>query len=316
MVASPLPSTVVSSGLQVSLWGERAAEFFQFQYGFVIRAVIAAAIVAACCGVIGVFLVLRRMSLLGDATGHATLPGVAIAFLITGSKDLPALLLGALVTAVLAALTTAWLARRRDSRPDAAVAISLASFFALGVVLFSVVQRSETGSQAGINSFLFGNATGISTPQLVLLCATSVVVIGFVTLFFRPLSIRTFDQAFAQSAGIRTAVLDIFFIFFVSIAVVVAIECVGVILVSAMLITPASAALFSVQKLNRVCILAALIGALSGFFGVFLSYLQEGFSSGPMIVLVATLIFALAFLFGPKHGLVARRLRRWRDAHG
>lgn len=308
-------STLIAKGMQTHLWGARAAEFFRFEYDFVIRAVIASAVVAACCGVIGVFLVLRRMSLLGDATGHATLPGVAIAFLITGSKSLTGLLLGALGTAILAALTTAWLSRRRDSRPDASVAIVLAGFFALGVVLFSIVQRSATGAQAGVNHFLFGNATGITTPQLWLLAITSLVVMMFVALFYRPLALRTFDQAFAQSAGVRTGLLDLFFIILIAVAVVVALECVGVILVSAMLITPASAALLVSNRLNRVCLLSALFGAASGFFGVFLSYLQEGFSSGPMIVLVATFIFVVLLVISPRHGIIARALARRKPVH-
>jgi manganese/zinc/iron transport system permease protein len=279
---------------------QRAVEFFSFQYDFAINALLSSMLVGAVCAVVGAFLVLRGMSLLGDATGHATLPGVCAAFVLIGTKQMGMLLVGALVSAFLAAILVGVLSRGSRSRPDAAIGVVLSVFFGIGIVMLSYIQNSPTAAQAGLQSFLFGNAAGVSREQLYMLAAISAVLIAGVGVFFRPLAVATFDPTFARSIGVPTRLVHYGLLAALSVAVVVSIQAVGVVLVSAMLIIPPSAALFLTKRLPRALVLAGVIGMASGALGAFFSYLWEGVATGPAMVLVAGALFAVAFVFGSR----------------
>jgi manganese/zinc/iron transport system permease protein len=278
----------------------RALEFFSFQYDFAINALVASMLVGAVCAVVGAFLVLRGMSLLGDAAGHATLPGVCAAFVLVGAKEMGALLAGALVSAFGAALLVGVISRGPRTRPDAAIGVVLSVFFGIGIVMLSYIQNSPTAAQAGLESFLFGNAAAVSRQQLYVLGAVSLALIAAVGVFFRPLAVATFDPLFARSIGVPTRLVHFGLLGGLSLAVVVSIQAVGVVLVAAMLIIPPSTALFLTRKLPRVLIFGGLIGMVSGALGAFASYLWEGVATGPAMVLVAGIIFAAALVFGPR----------------
>jgi manganese transport system permease protein len=278
----------------------RAVEFFSFQYEFAVNALLSSMLVGAVCGVVGAFLVLRGLSLLGDATGHATLPGVCIAFLLVGAKEINALLIGALAAGFVAALLVGFLARGRRARPDAAIGVVLSVFFGLGIVLLSYIQNSPTAAQSGLQSFLFGNAAGVSRTQLWVLTGITVVLLSAVVVFYRPLMVSIFDATFARSIGVSTRAVEYGLLAALSVAVVVSIQAVGVVLVAAMLIIPASAALFMSARLPRVLVWAGIFGAVSGALGAFASYIWEGVATGPAMVLVAGAIFGLALVFGPR----------------
>ncbi|QDG54495.1 metal ABC transporter permease [Persicimonas caeni] len=284
---------------------DRAAEFFTFQYDFAINALMSSMFVGAVCAVVGAFLVLRGMSLLGDATGHATLPGVCAAFVFVGAKETGALLTGALVSAFVAALLVGLISRSNRSRPDAAIGVILSVFFGIGIVMLSYIQNSPTAAQSGLQSFLFGNAAGVSREQLYVLGGISAALIAGVAVFFRPLAVATFDPVFARSIGVPTRAVHYGLLGALSLAVVVSIQAVGVVLVSAMLIIPPSAALFLTKRLPRALVFAGFIGVASGALGAFVSYLWEGVATGPAMVIVAGLFFALAFVFGSR-GVLGR----------
>jgi manganese/zinc/iron transport system permease protein len=284
---------------------QRATEFFSFQYDFAINALVSSMLVGAVCAVVGAFLVLRGLSLLGDATGHATLPGVCAAFALIGAKQMGVLLTGALISAFLAAILVGVISRGSRSRPDAAIGVVLSVFFGIGIVMLSYIQNSPTAAQAGLQSFLFGNAAGVSREQLYVLGAVSAVLIAGVGVFFRPLAVSTFDPTFARSIGVPTKLVHYGLLAALSVAVVVSIQAVGVVLVSAMLIIPPSAALFLTKRLPGVLALAGVIGAVSGALGAFSSYLWEGVATGPAMVLVAGAFFLAAFVFGPR-GILGR----------
>lgn len=278
----------------------RAVEFFSFQYDFTINALIASMLVGALCAVVGSFLVLRGMSLLGDAAGHATLPGVCAAFVVVGAKEMGALLIGALVSAFIAALLVGVISNKPRTRPDAAIGVILSVFFGIGILMLSYIQNSPTAAQAGLDSFLFGNAAAVSREQLYGLGVVSVVLIAAVAIFFRYLAVATFDPVFARSIGVPTRAVHYGLLGALSIAVVFSVQAVGVVLVAAMLIIPPSTALFLTKKLSRVLFIGAVLGVVSGGMGAFASYLWAGVATGPAMVLCAGFFFSVALVFGPR----------------
>ncbi len=290
-----------------SVLGDRAAEFFELRYEFVINALLATSAVGLVCGVVGTFLVLRGLSLLGDAAGHATLPGVCAAFLITGAKTLPVLLTGALVSSGVSALAVTAFSRGRRVRPDAAIGIALTVSFAIGVCLLSIVQRSPAATQSGISDFLFGNAAGITRRQVVFLGATSAAILTATLVFHRALVLSVFDPNHARALGIPVRIVEGSLVVGMSLCVVVGIQCVGVVLVAAMLIIPASTGRLIANTVVGVMLSAAVVGVLSAWGGVFVSFLGEGLSTGPTMVLCAAFFFVVALLFGPQGGLLRRR---------
>ncbi|MBA2663027.1 MAG: metal ABC transporter permease [Bradymonadaceae bacterium] len=296
--------------IDTSIYAQRAAEFFSFRYAFALEALGASILVGAICALVGTFLVLRGMSLIGDATGHATLPGVCVAFLLVGAKSMGALLAGALVSALAAALLIGVISRGPRTRPDAAIGIVLSVFFGFGIVLLSYIQNSPTGAQSGLGGFLFGNAAGISRDQLIALLATSLGLGALVGVFYRPLKLTVFDEGFARSIGIPTSLVQMALLSALAVCVVISIQAVGVVLVAAMLIIPPSAALFLSKRLGHVLLFAMLVGAVSGALGAFLSYMAEGVATGPAMVLVAAALFLGALFFGPRGGVVPSWVRR------
>ncbi len=271
--------------------GARALSFFD--YGFAVDGLLAGLLVGTMCGLVGVFMALRRLALIGDATGHAALPGVCAAFLLTGSKSVPILLAGALVSGLAANAAIAWLETRPRTRPDASIGVVLSVAFGIGVVLLGEAQASPTGAQAGLSAFLFGSVAAVSRGQVVALFGCATVSVLFVALFRRPLTIAIFDPAFARSAGITVTRYESALLLALAIAVVVSVNTVGVVLVAAMLVIPPSAALLVTRRIPAALGCAAGIGAFSGASGAFLSFLVPGLSSGPAMVLVASVIFAL-----------------------
>ena len=300
------------------MYWERVWEFFSFQYEFMAYALGASVVVGVVCGLVGTFLVLRGLSLVGDAIGHSTLPGVAVAFLIVGHQSPLALLLGALGSAVLAAFTVGIFSRGSRVRSDAAIGIVLSVYFGIGIVLLAYIQSSPTGAQAGLSQFLFGNAAAITREQFFGLLGVGAVLVGAVLLFLRPLILVVFDEGFARSLGMKTSLVEIGLLGALSIAVVISIQAVGAILVAAMLIIPPSAGRLLSGDIRWVMVASVSIGAVSGALGAMFSYVFEGVATGPAMVLVATGFFLVALLFGAQGGLLsefrtrsrAKRVRR------
>lgn len=291
------------------IW-QRFVELASLEHTFALDALAASLLVGVVCGVIGTFLVLRGLSLLGDAVGHATLPGVCAAFLFTGGKAAMALLAGALISGIGAAGAVAGLSRGPRTRPDAAIGIVLTAFFGLGIILLTAAQDSPTGAQAGLNTYLFGNAAGIERAQLVRLAILGGILLLGVALAWRPLSIATFDEEFAHSIGIPVRAAHIGLLVGLAVAVVVSIEAVGVVLVAAMLIIPPTSAFYLSSRLKTVALLSGLIGGASGVLGATASYIFEGVSTGPAMVLFAGFFFVVASVLGPRRGALVTLLRR------
>lgn len=269
-------------------------------------------------GIIGCFAVLRRRSLVGDAVAHAALPGVWVAFMLAGSRNLSILLTGALVAGVVAATTIAFIKARSRVREDAAIALVIGSFFGLGIVLSTSLQKRTDASQAGLDGFIFGKAASMVAADARLIAIISLIVLAAVALLYKEFKLLCFDRGMSQSIGRPVAVLDLLIMGLICLCTVAGLPAVGIVLMVALLIAPGVAARCWTERLSVMLMLAGVFGAVSGAFGTALSAvlpmpastLSRGWPTGPMIVLVAGAIFGLSVLFGAKRGVVPDFVRR------
>lgn len=270
-------------------------------YPFMLRGLLAAVIVGVVCAVVGSFMVLRGMAFFGDALSHTVLPGLALGYLIHGRASGPLFWWG-LGTAVLASVSIGGLSKRAQIKEDAAIGIVFAGMFALGIALISTV-RSYT---VDLSHFLFGNVLGVSWDDVLLTAGFGFVVLVVVILFYKEFLITSFDPTLAATQRLPVGVFYYLMLILIAIAIMVALQTVGVALMLAMMVTPATTAFLLTRRLPSMMVVAAALGALSGVIGLYFSYYVE-MASGAAIVLVATLFFLLAFLFAPGRGILWRR---------
>lgn len=275
-----------------------------FQYEFIQRALIASLMVGISCGLIGTYIMLRRLSLIGDALAHAVLPGVVIGFMIAGKGAL-SLFIGALTAGILTSILISFVERNSKIKEDTSIGIIFTGAFALGILLVSQLKQVHID----LSSYLFGDVLGVSDSDLILSSLITAVIIVSVVLFYKQLLVTSFDPTMAHIIGISTAVVHYFLMTLLSMSIVAGLQSVGVILIIAMLITPPATAYLITDKLKKLLLLSCLFGVMSSVIGLYLSY-HLNFASGASIVLVSVLFFALAFLFSPKEGLVIKSYRR------
>jgi ABC-type Mn2+/Zn2+ transport system permease subunit len=265
-------------------------------YGFIVRALIAAVAVGIVCSVLGTYIVLRGMAFLGDALAHTILPGVVIAFLLGWP-----LAVGALVMGLLTALGIGALSGQGMVKEDTAIGIIFAGSFALGVALLSTVGNYTVD----LTHFLFGNLLGVSTADLWTILVLGGAVLLLIVLFYKEFLVISFDLTLAKTLRLPTTFLRYLLLVLLAVTIVVALQVVGIALIMAMLVTPAASASLLTRRLPSMMIVSAIIGAVSGAIGVYGSYYLN-VASGPAVVLVATFIFLLVFLFAPGRGLAWR----------
>lgn len=271
-----------------------------------------AACLGVCCGLLGSFILVRRLALVGDALSHAVLPGVALGFLWNLTKDPVAIFIGATLAGLLGTVTVSLIRETTAIKEDSALGMVLAGFYGLGICLFTMIQNLPGGNKAGIDKYLFGQAAALSGGDVTLMLVVTVVTLVTVVLFYKELLVSGFDPGFAGASGFPVRLLHHLVMLLLAFAVVVALQAVGVVLVSAMLITPAATAYLLTDRFHRMLALAAVFGLVAGFLGVFFSFLGNSLPTGPFMVLAATLVFVIAFLAGPRHGLLPRVWRRIR----
>jgi ABC-type Mn2+/Zn2+ transport system permease subunit len=269
-------------------------------YPFMTRGLTAALIVGVVCPILGTYIVLRGMAFLGDALAHIMLPGVVLAFLL----GLP-LSLGALVVGVLAALSIGALTRRRQIREDAAIGVVFAGAFALGIALLSLQQSYAVD----LSHILFGNLLGVSDRDLWLAGGLGLIALIGVGAFYKEFLVLSFDPVLASTLRLPVGLLQNILLVLIALAIVASIQAVGVALVLAMLVTPASAAYLVARRLPLMMALGTAIGGISAVVGLYLSYYWN-VASGPAIVLVETAIFLLIFVLAPGRGAVLRGILR------
>ncbi len=266
-------------------------------YAFFQRALVAAAIVGVVCAVVGCYMVLRGLAFMGDAISHSAFPGVVAAYLL----KVP-FYLGAVVAAVGTALLIGRISRRANLRGDTVIGVLFAGMFALGVFLFSTI-RNYVGDLFG---FLFGEILAISPTDLLALSILAAIVLAIVAVLWKELLYATFDPLGAAASGLRVGLLDDLFLALIAMTIVVSLQAVGIILVVAMLVTPAATAQLLTQRFGRLMAIAAAIGAVAPIVGLYLSFWLNT-ASGATIVLVETGVFLIVLVVGPRTGWLRRR---------
>jgi ABC-type Mn2+/Zn2+ transport system permease subunit len=265
-------------------------------YEFFVRALLAAALVGLVCAVVGSYMILRGLSYMGDAISHAAFPGVVAAYLVNGP-----FYLGAAVAAVLTALAIGWIGRRARLRSDTIIGVLFAGMFGLGVLMFSAIP-TYVGDLFG---FLFGDILGISVMDLVALAVLGGLVLLVVAALWKQFLYATFDPLGAGASGLRVVALDYLFLALIATTIVVSLQAVGIILVVAMLTTPAATAQLLTVRFGRLMALAAIVGIGTAIGGLYASYFLD-VASGATIVVLQTLLFLAVLVFGPRTGLLAR----------
>lgn len=268
------------------------------QYGFMQRSLVIAIIVGLLCAIVGSYLMVQRLALLGDAISHSVLPGLAIAFIIGAN-----IFLGAFIAGVASTMAIAWIRTRSPIKEDAAMGIVFSAFFALGITLITIIQKDN---KIDLNHFLFGNILGVNSDEVrdTAIIASFVLLVIFV--LYKELLFYTFDPLGAQAAGLPVNQLNFGLMLLIALTIVASMKAVGVILVLSLLITPGATAYLLVKRLHEVMILGAVIGIISSISGMYLSYFFN-LPSGPAIVLVVSGLFILALLFSPSYGIFTRK---------
>jgi manganese/iron transport system permease protein len=261
---------------------------------FMVRALLAMLMVSLVCAVVGSFVVVRGMAFIGDGLAHASFGGVAIAFALGGS-----IYLGAAVGAVLTALAIGFVSRRAALKFDTAIGIMFVGAFALGILIMS----RQQGYVVDLTSFVFGNVLGVDRSDLVLIAAIGALVLVLVAAFYKELLFTSYDPTMAAASGLPVAIVQYGLLGLLGLTIVIAVKAVGIVLVVAMLVTPAATAQLLVQRLQLMMAVGAVVGALSSLIGLYLSY-HADLAASAAVVLTATCFFLVAFLFSPRSGIL------------
>jgi manganese/iron transport system permease protein len=269
-------------------------------YGFMQRGLLAALMVGAVCAVMGTFVVLKGLAFIGDAVSHAAFPGLVIAYLVGAP-----LYLGGSIAALATALSIAWVSRRGQLRFDTAVGVLFAGTFAFGVLMFSTIK----GYAGDLLGYLLGNVLGITGADLVQLAGLGLLVLGAVLLLRKELLYATFDPQGARVSGLPVGFLEYLLLGLLGVTIVVSIQAVGIIMVVAMLVTPAATAQLLVTRFSRLVVIAIGVAVVSALAGLYVSFYWN-VASGATIVLFETLFFVLALVLGPRTGLLRGQPQR------
>jgi len=323
---------------------ELSEYFSQLFSDYTLRTItLGTAILGAICGMLGSFAVLRKQSLLGDAISHAALPGIAIGFLIREYQIDPlekmnilemffnkivtaiqwlldlfgggtnTLLIGALISGVLGTFLIRGIINRTHLKTDTALGLVLSLFFGFGILLLTFIQKQPNANQAGLDKYLFGQAATLVESDVVLMASVTGVCLVILLLFWKEFKILLFDADYTKTLGFNTRFIDVLITFFIVLAIVLGLQTVGVVLMSAMLLAPAAAARQWTNKLSVMIVLAAIFGAFSGVFGTAISASQNNLSTGPVIVLVAGVFVAFSFIFSPGRGILFKQIRVYKN---
>ncbi len=258
---------------------------------------------------LGSFAVLRKQSLLGDAISHAALSGIAIAFLLTGAKDTNVLLLGALISGLIGTFWIRGIIKKTHLKSDTALGLILSLFFGFGILLLTFIQKQPNANQAGLDKYLFGQAATLVESDVWMMAIITGICLFVLLLFWKEFKILLFDADYTKTLGFNTKTIDILITSFIVLAIVLGLQTVGVVLMSAMLLAPAAAARQWTNSLSVMVFLSAMFGAFSGVFGTAVSATQNNLSTGPVIVIIASVFVLVSFIFSPSRGLLFKQIR-------
>lgn len=278
--------------------------FFSFQDPNIRYVVGGSVLLAVSSALVGCFTFLKKKALVGDAVAHAVLPGVCLSFILSGTKNPIYLIIGAFITGWLSLILIDVISRKSKIKEDTAIGLILSVFFGVGILLLTMIQHSGNAAQTGLNSFLFGKAAALIGFDLVVFSLISFFLLFCVLFLYKEFTLISFDEHFAQSIGFPVKRLELALTTLTVLAVVTGIQAVGVVLMAAMLITPAAAARFWTDKLKVMLLLAAIFGALSGVSGAYISYVMPAMPTGPWIVMVISIIAISSFMLAPHRGIL------------
>lgn len=263
-------------------------------------------------GMLGSYAVLKKNSLIGDAISHAALPGIAIAFIITGTKSTPILLAGALIAGLLAAIWVRGIVENTPIKTDSALGVVLSVFFGFGMMLLTYIQKLPNSNQAGLENFIFGQATTLMKDDIYVIAIMGGISVIAVLLMWKELKIAAFDPQFATSIGYNVRLIEGIVMTLTVVVIILGLQTVGVVLMSALIIAPATAARQWTDRLSRMIALAGIFGGLSGVIGTGISSAGTKIATGPTIILVAVGIVLISLFFAPNRGMIAGYLEKRR----
>lgn len=283
-------------------------------FDYTLRTVaLGAGVLGIVSGALGSFAVLRRQSLLGDAMSHAALPGIVLSFLITRSKAPLPLMMGALIAGWLGTLAIMTIVRTTRIKYDSALGFVLSVFFGAGLMLLTFVQRLPDARQAGLDTFLFGQAAALLQRDVITMAFLGGATLLILALFWKEFKLLSFDSEFGATAGFPMRLLDVLLTTLIVVAIVIGLQAVGVVLMSAMLVAPAAAARQWTDRLGPMVAISAVCGALAGVVGAVLSSMVPRLSTGPTIVLCISTVVLFSLLFAPDRGLLLNWVRHQRN---
>jgi manganese/zinc/iron transport system permease protein len=283
-------------------------------FDYTLRTVaLGSAVLGVVSGALGVYAVLRKQALLGDAISHAALPGIALAFLATGSKAPLVLILGAAIAGWLGTLVVMTIVNTTRVKDDSALGIVLSVFFGFGLVLLTYIQRRPDATQAGLDTFLFGQAAALLQRDVITMGLLGAVVLALLALFWKEFKLLSFDPEYGAAAGFPMRLLDVLLTSLLVIAIVLGLQTVGVVLMSAMIVAPAAAARQWTDRLGVMVVLSAFFGALAGVVGAVISSSTARLPTGPTIVLCISFLVLVSLLLAPNRGLLWNWARHQRN---
>ena len=281
-------------------------QFLSFSDPNVLFVVLGTMILGASAAIVGCFSFLRKRALVGDAIAHSILPGVCLAFMVSGSKNPLYLIIGAFITGWLSLLLIDAITRTTKLKSDTAIGIILSVFFGVGILLLTSIQHSGNASQAGLDKFLFGKAASLTKDDVYIFGTIALILIAVVILFYKEFKLISFNPDYAKVIGLPVRFLEFMLATITVLAVAVGIQAVGVVLMAALLITPASGARFWTDKLSVMILIATAFGAISGFLGSYISYIAPAMPTGPWIVMCLSMLTIGSIWFAPRTGMLAK----------
>lgn len=285
-------------------------EFFSFQDPNIRFVAIGSVLLTASSAIVGAFTFLNKRALVGDAIAHAVLPGICLGFLLSGTKNPIFLISGAFITGWISLVGVDFITSRTRIKEDTAIGLILSVFFGFGIVLLTIIQKSGNAAQSGLDNFLFGKAAALVGEDLYTFGAVAVILLVAVFLLFKEFSLLAFDKDYARAIGLPVRRIELILTSLIVLAVVIGIQAVGVVLMAAILITPAAAARFWTDKIRVMFVLASFFGAVSGLAGAYISYVAPSMPTGPWIVIVISVIAFVSFFLAPKRGVISRLVKQ------
>lgn len=288
------------------------SEFFSFADPNVRYVTLGSILITASSALVGSFTFLNKKSLLGDAIAHAVLPGICLGFILSGTKNPFYLILGAFITGWLSLQVVQVVTTRSRIKEDTAIGMVLSVFFGIGILLLTVIQKSGNANQAGLDHFLFGKAAALVGNDLIVFSIVAIILIVMTILFLKEFELVVFDRNYALSLGLPVKRIELLMTSMIVLAVVIGIQAVGVVLMAAVLITPAAVARFWTTSIRAMLVVAATVGAFSGLAGAYISYTAPSMPTGPWIVIVVSTLALLSFFLAPRKGILNRHFKQKR----